>query len=150
MIEATGSNIFHVFLTWLPWKKIASSFILSRIHYCNSLYINLPSFQIQRIQRLQNYAARILLRKSRYEHASPLLLEFHRLPVKHRIDFKVATLIFKCMHELAPIYLRDLIVPYQPVRNLRSAPKKLLTEKKVHYKSVLFIFMDQNYGTRYL
>ena len=76
------------------------------------------------------------MRKSRYEHASPLLLELHWLPVKQRIDFKVATLIFKCMHELAPIYLMDLIVPYQPVRNLRSSTKNLLTVKKAHYKSV--------------
>ena len=135
-IEVRRLKHLSRFLDLTSLKKIASSFILSRIDYCNSLYINLPSFQIQRIQRLQNYTARILLRKSRYEHASPLLLELHWLPVKQRIDFKVATLIFKCMHELAPIYLRDLIVLYQPVRNLRSSTKNLLTVKKVHYKSV--------------
>ena len=117
-------------------KKIASSFILSRIDYCNSLYINLPAYQIQRIQRLQNYIARILLKKSRYEHATPLLLELHWLPVKSRIDYKIATLIFKCLDKSAPTYLMQLIQLHEPVLNLRSGNKKLLVEKTAHYKSV--------------
>ena len=135
-IELRRLKHLSYFLDLTALKKIASSFILSRIDYCNSLYSNLPSSKIQRIQHLQNYAARILLKKSRYERATPLLFELHWLPVKLRIDYKIATLIFKCLHNLAPIYLQNIIEPYQPSRNLRSSSHNLLVQKRYHYKTV--------------
>ena len=41
-------------------KTIASSFILSRLDYCNSLYTNIPNESIQKLQKAQNFAARII------------------------------------------------------------------------------------------
>ena len=135
-IELRRLKHISYFLDTTALKKIASSFILSRIDYCNSLYANLPLCKLNRIQSLQNYAARILLKKSKYDHVKPLLQELHWLPVRFRIDYKIAILVFKCLNNLAPVYIKNLIESYQPSRNLRSSSKKLLFQKRFNYKTI--------------
>ena len=49
--------------------------------------------------------------------------------------FKVLLLTFKALNNLAPPYLSQLIVPYNPTRNLRSASKHLLEVPNVRLKS---------------
>ena len=70
---------------------------------------------------------------------TPLLIELHLLPVKARIDYKLAVLTFKCLNNLAPIYLVKLIDKYYPTRTLRSSiNSNLLSDKKYeecNYKS---------------
>ena len=56
----------------------------------------------------------------------PVLKELHWLPVVKRIQFKVVTTVFKVMHDTAPAYLQELIVPYAPSRGLRSREHNLL------------------------
>ena len=65
----------------------------------------------------------------------PVLKELHWLPVEQRITFKVLLLTFKALNNLAPPYLSQLIVPYNPTRNLRSASKHLLEVPNVRLKS---------------
>ena len=83
--------------------------VCTQIDINNSLYYGLPNTQLQRLQRIQNAAARIIFKKTKYEHVTPLLHELHWLPVSYRILFKLLVLIFKCLHGDAPSYLSDLI-----------------------------------------
>ena len=115
-------------------KTLAASFILSRLDYCNALYKNLNKCQIEKIQKLQNFAAKVVLSKSIYDHVTPCLIELHWLPVSYRVDYKIAVLTFKCLHGLAPSYLSNLIEEYRPVRNLRSSSLKLLKPKVTKFK----------------
>ena len=117
-------------------KTLATSFILSRIDYCNALFKNLNKYQIESLQKLQNFAAKVVLGKSLYDHVTPCLIELHWLPVAYRIDFKISLLTFKCLNGLAPSYLSSLIEIYNPNRNLRSASKFLLKEKVSNFKKI--------------
>ena len=108
-------------------QKLASSFILSRLDYCNSLFSNLPDKELNKLQKLQNYAARVILKKPIREHAKPLLRDLHWLPINARVDYKICVLIFKCLNGLAPAYLSNLVSIYKPSRNLRSSKALLLT-----------------------
>ena len=56
----------------------------------------------------------------------PDLDSLHWLPVKSRIEFKILLLTFKALNNMAPLYLKELIVPYQPTRALRSQNSSLL------------------------
>ena len=60
--------------------------------------------------------------------ATSLLRTLHWLPVKARIQYKIACLCFQCLsHNTMPPYLSDLLHPYQPSRMLRSLDTSLLS-----------------------
>ena len=56
-----------------------------------------------------------------------VLFALHWLPIRQRIKFKLLVLVYRCLHQLAPAYLSDLIIPYTPARSLRSADSNLIT-----------------------
>ena len=117
-------------------KTLASSFILSRLDYCNALFKNMNNYQFDKLQKLQNFAAKVVLGKSLYDHVTPCLIELHWLPVKFRVDFKIAVLTFKCLNGLAPHYLSCLIESYVPSRSLRSGSQSLLKPKVTKFKTL--------------
>ena len=55
--------------------------------------------------------------------------QLHWLPVEYRIEYKINLMTFKCMNNIAPSYLCDLLIPRNP-RRPRSAEKGLLTKEK--------------------
>ena len=112
-------------------KKLVSAFVLSRLDYYNSLFAGLSNGKITKLQRIQNNAARILLKQPKRPHITPLLKDLHWLPIKARIDYKVALLCFICLNNIAPAYIKDLIVPYTPARMLRSSTFNLLSTPRV-------------------
>ena len=117
-------------------KTLAVSFILSKLDYCNALFKNLQEYQIDKLQKLQNFAAKVVLGKSRFDHSTPCLIDLHWLPIKFRIDYKIAVTVFKCLNNLAPPYLNELIEIYNPSRSLRSSSLNLLTTKKTNFKTL--------------
>ena len=68
--------------------------ITSRLDYCSTTLTGVADEQIARIQKIQNNAARLILKKSKRDHVTPLLKELHWLPVKYRIQYKLAMLAF--------------------------------------------------------
>ena len=76
-------------------KILISSCIFSRIDYCNCLLFNLPNEVIDRLQRLQNQAARLVLRRSSREHVTPMLIQLHWLPMEARLIYKTCMLCYK-------------------------------------------------------
>ena len=114
------------FLTVDAANTLAVAFILSRLDYCNFLLAGLPDHKLAKLQRIQNSAARLVLRKPRRESATPLLKILHWLPVKARIEYKVSTLCYQCLNSVAmPSYLCELQT-YKPTRTLRSQDSSLL------------------------
>ena len=64
------------------------------------------------------------IQESRTEHVTPLLRELHWLRYPDRIDYKLAVLVYRCLHGLAPSYLADEFTRVSEIvsrRNLRSA-----------------------------
>ena len=84
----------------------------------------LPYCRVNQI--VLNCAARLILCKHKYDHATPLLIQLHWLPVSQRIIFKILLLTFKALKGLAPTYITELLDRYVPPRPLRSSSRGLL------------------------
>ena len=97
------------------------SLVLSKMDYCNSLLAGLPEYQINKLQRVQNCAAKVCFRSRKYDHVTPLLPNLHWLPVKERIDFKIATLVFNTFNNCSPVYISSLLEKPDRVRQLLSS-----------------------------
>ena len=66
------------FLTVDAANTLALAFILSRLYYCNFLLVfGLPDHKLAKLQRIQNSAARLILRKPQLESATPLVIILH-------------------------------------------------------------------------
>ena len=59
---------------------------------------------------MQNIAAKLILGGSKFSSSSGALKTLHWVPIKYRIPFKIAVLVFKCLCGTAPKYLNDLLV----------------------------------------
>ena len=70
--------------------------VSSRLDYCNSLFRSLSSFNMHKLQCIQNTLARIVCNK--YTLASPILKQLHWLPVESCCIFKTATLVYKFLY----------------------------------------------------
>ena len=116
------------------FKTVIHSFMISRLDYCNALYAGVDQALISRLQLVQNAAARLITGTRKREHITPVLASLHWLPVRYRIQFKILLLAYKCQNGLAPSYLSDLIHPYVPARDLRSADQNLLDVPAVRRK----------------
>ena len=78
-------------------KVLVHAFISSRLDYCNSLLYGIADGLLQKLQSIQNAAARLITRARRRDHITPVLRELHWLPVRQRIKFKVACLVFQSL-----------------------------------------------------
>ena len=118
-------------------KQLVHDLVISRIDCCNSLVNGLSVAVVEKLQRVQNACARVMLIRSKRDHVTPMLLERHWLPVKCCITFKTLLLTFKCIRGLAPTYLSALLSPYCPTRSLRSSEQLLLNQPTSRTKILL-------------
>ena len=68
----------------------------------NQLFVGVTGRLLDKLQLLQNAAARLVTGARKFDHITPVMRELHWLPVRQRIRFKTAVLVFKCLHGLAP------------------------------------------------
>ena len=77
-------------------ETLIHAFVLSRLDYCNSLLYGMPQVQIDKIQRVQNAAARLIsLKKPKFSHITPALYQLHWLPIKYALNSKFFSLPLK-------------------------------------------------------
>ncbi len=101
-------------------EMLINAFMTSRLDFCTALLDGCSACLINKLQMVQNAAARVLTRTRKYDHISPVLSTLHWLPMKHRIDFKILLITYKALNGLAPQYLSELLSHHSPPRPLRS------------------------------
>ena len=140
--KVTKTSFFHLkniakvrpFINQRDTEKLIHAFISSRLDYCNALLTGLPKKTTNRLQLIQNSAARLLTRTKRREHITPVLATLHWLPVTFRIDFNVLLLVYKALNGMGPGYITNSLTNYTPTRTLRSSDTGLLVTRNSHKK----------------
>ena len=112
-------------LTLDTTKILIHAFVVSKIDSYNSLIFGLPNHLIDKLQHLLNAADRLIKVANKYDSITPILKELHWLPIEQRIIFKINLSTFKCLNNLAPPYLKELLSLYRHNRALPSSSDKL-------------------------
>lgn len=88
-------------------ENLIHCIITNKLDNCNSLYLGVNRYNIDKLQRMQNNALRFVLNLSPYDNISDHLREAHWLTVDKRVYFKYLVLIWKCLNNKAPIGLSE-------------------------------------------
>ena len=71
--------------------------ITSKLDYCSSLLYGLPTIYINKLQRVQHAAAKLVTNTPCIYHVTPVLKDLQWLTVENKIEFKIVLLTFKCL-----------------------------------------------------
>ena len=127
------------FLASTATATLVSAIALSRINYCNSLLFGSTHDVTSHLQRIQNYAARVILRLPRSSCITIHLKSLHWLPVKVRSTYKIACLCYHCHSSTAPSYVTDMLhrKPFHTRKTRSSAYTMPLLNRPAHSKATL-------------
>ena len=102
------SSIRHL-LAVSATKTLLSAFVLSKLDYCNSLLCGSPQFILDKLQRVQNSAARLVMKScTGYQSAQ-------------RTDYKISTLCFNTFTNSSLVYIAQRLSIYTTSRHLSSS-----------------------------
>ena len=127
------------FLTSTATATLVSALVLSRIDYCNSLLFGSTQDVTSILQRIQNHAARVILRLPKSSSITTHLKSLHWFHVKVRSTYKIACLCYHCHISTAPSYVADMLHK-KPSRtsNTRSSSCTMpLLNRPAHSKATL-------------
>ena len=119
------------YLSTADTETLVHALISSKLDSCNSLLYELPKSMIDRLQNVQNSAARLITKHKKFDHITPVMKKLHWLPVNQRIVYKILLITYKALNGLAPSYIRDMLQPLKSTMNLRSSKKGFLSEPPV-------------------
>ena len=127
------------FLTSTATATLVSALALLRIDYCNSLMFSSTHDVTSHLQRIQNYAARVILRLPMSSSITTHLNTLHWLSVKVRSTYKIACLCYNCHSSTAPSYVADTLhIKPSHTRNTRSSSYTMpLLNGHAHSKATL-------------
>ena len=103
-------------------EMLVHAVISSRLDYCNSLLYGVNKSVINKYQKVQNAAARIVAKKRKCESVANALVNLHWLKVEPRIVFKLLLLTYKSLNNMSPDVVVDMI-------KVKDVQRKLLVEK---------------------
>jgi hypothetical protein len=106
-------------------KLLYNALVLPLLDYVDVVWSNCGTTMFDRVQRLQNRAARIILRCHPRTHRVDMLKSLNWLTCKERSNLHKATIYFKIIHGQAPTYLNNFITRVDQIHkyNTRSNSK---------------------------
>ena len=108
------------------------SYILPMIDYGSISWGSTSNSNIERINKLQKRAARIILKADFTTPSADMFQQLEWMSVTSRINYNKAVFTYKALNNLTPSYISDLLKPTSQAhtRNLRSSENGSLTIPK--------------------
>jgi len=91
---------------------LVHAFVTSRLDHCCSVLVGLPLTLTAHLDRVLRSAARLIGGVPKYTSISGYMRDtLHWLPIRQRIFYRVAVLVWHCLLGIAPVYLQELCRP---------------------------------------
>ena len=88
---------------------LIQSLALTMINYCFKIWGGTSKTQIQRVQKLQNFAAKLAVGNARkYDHATPSIKELNWLKMQEKYQYELSIFMYKRVKGLIPKTLINL------------------------------------------
>ena len=136
---------------------LINTLVFSKLHYCSTVWSSTTACNVQKLQLVQNFAARIIsgtYTLYKFEHVTPSLKNLRWLPVKKQLYLQDAVFAFKCMMGCTPTYLTSQFVKRQQIssRTTRNSQqlnippcKTTAGQRSFYYRIVkLWNFLDKD------
>jgi len=120
-------------------QSLVVALVFSRLYYESATLAGLPKQLLDRLQSVQNAAAWLIFTARRQDHVQPKLCSLHWLRVPGRISFRLAMLVYRCLHGSAPGYLASDLQRVSDVdarRRLRSASTSALVDPRTLHATI--------------
>ena len=129
----------------LPQKIMINlyySLILPHIDYCCTAWGTCSKTNLILIQRLQNKYARLVLNADWHTSQCYLMTTLNWQTVEKRIKYQYCLLVYKVLNNLAPSYLRNLIIRLNPIYTTRYSENSSLSvpHPRTEYKKRSFSY----------
>ena len=133
--------------------RLVCSLVMPRLDYGNISLYGTSEGLLDKLQKAQNAAARLVVKCLRSDHITPHLRDLHWLPVRSRIKYKILVTTYRALHNEVPAYISEMLTSYIPPRTLRSTNTSLLTVPTTHTKhgdSILLCCSQAGMNCQYL
>ncbi len=96
------SRVKHIFDSH-TLEIIINTLVFSKLYYCSVVWANTSQKNISRLQKIQNFAARIVSGKWKFDHISPVLQDLHWLPVSYMLRYRDSVHDFQMFEWPSPL-----------------------------------------------
>ena len=105
--------------------KLVNTNIISKLNYCNAVYVGLPKKQLHKLDKLLKSSARFIFKicgRKNFQNVSitPFLQKLKFLPMRYRSQFKINLLVYKSLNNQGPSYLKPLLKLHKSLRKTRK------------------------------
>ena len=98
-------------------KTMITSLVINKLLYGSTVWSNTTSSNVKKLQAIRNFACKIITRAKKYDHVSPLLKQLEWLSIDKLFYFREAVMTYKCVNNLAPIYLCKKLIKRSKILN---------------------------------
>ena len=103
---------------------MVTSLVLSKINFACTLYFGVTEKQLKRLQKNQNFSARLIVERNRFSHVTSIIKNLKYLKIKDFVKYRFLTMVYayECLNGTASKYLQEIFIPHKPNRSFRSGP----------------------------
>ena len=103
MGRLTYINRFKTYFDKTTRHIIVDALVLSQINYCIKIWGSTNKTVIQKIQKLQNFAAKVVDETAKkFDHVTPIITELKWLKLDKQYAYEMCCLVFKILTSMLP------------------------------------------------
>ena len=104
---------------------IVNCLVFSKLFYCSNVWSNTTESNLDKVQKVHNFACRIISGVKKFDHITPVLRAMQWLPIRQQLYYRNAVMAFNCMTGRAPDRLTDQFIKRSDVstRTTRNSQK---------------------------